>query len=219
MCPINAKHEQNTDKYQSDSWTNVTVWQLCLQITEALLYLTQTTGFRTNQSDNKEVPSSQSCKCHLCIDHPEYDNVTVHFCNDSPCCSHLQTSQHHKVLATVTRIYTPTDTSHKIHNTTREYLHSLINHETRMWANTQRDRRPAEYRRRPLFNAAKFGWRPVLECRAVTLPRSETRWNLQGCPKLANRSQPLVRRSSPYYDDMWRKYRSVTIFFHCQYMP
>ena len=24
MCHINAKHEQNTDQYQSDSWTNVT---------------------------------------------------------------------------------------------------------------------------------------------------------------------------------------------------
>ena len=28
---------------------------------------------------------------------------------------------------------------------------------TRMWANAQRDGRPAEHRRRPLFNAAKFG--------------------------------------------------------------
>jgi len=27
---------------------------------------------------------------------------------------------------------------------------------TRMWANDQRDGRPAEYRWRPLFNAAKF---------------------------------------------------------------
>jgi len=65
---------------------------------------------------------------------------------------------------------------------------------TRMWANAKRDGRPAEHRWRPLFNAAKFGWRPVLDCRAVTLPRSESRWNLQGCPKLANRSQPLVGR-------------------------
>jgi len=31
-----------------------------------------------------------------------------------------------------------------------------------MWANAQRDGRPAEYRWRPLFNAAKFGWRPLL---------------------------------------------------------
>ena len=30
-------------------------------------------------------------------------------------------------------------------------------HRTRMWANAQRDGRPAEYRWRPLFNAAKFG--------------------------------------------------------------
>ena len=51
--------------------------------------------------------------------------------------------------------------------------------ETRMWANAQRDGRPAEYRWRPLFNAAKFGWCPLLECCAVTLPRRESRWNLQ----------------------------------------
>jgi len=48
---------------------------------------------------------------------------------------------------------------------------------TRMWANAQRDGRRAKYRWRPLFNAAKFRWRPVPECRAVTLPRRETRWN------------------------------------------
>jgi len=28
---------------------------------------------------------------------------------------------------------------------------------TRMWANAQRDSRPAEHRLHPLFNAAKFG--------------------------------------------------------------
>jgi len=28
---------------------------------------------------------------------------------------------------------------------------------TRMWTNAQRDGRPAEYRWRPLFSAAKFG--------------------------------------------------------------
>jgi len=30
--------------------------------------------------------------------------------------------------------------------------------ELEMWANAQGDGRPAEYRWRPLFNAAKFGW-------------------------------------------------------------
>ena len=32
-----------------------------------------------------------------------------------------------------------------------------IENKTRMWANAHRDGRPAEYRWRPLFNAAKFG--------------------------------------------------------------
>ena len=44
-----------------------------------------------------------------------------------------------------------------------------------MWANAQRDRRPAEYRRRPLVNAAKFGWPPVSDVAAVTKARRETR--------------------------------------------
>jgi len=90
---------------------------------------------------------------------------------------------------------------------------------TRMWANAQRDGRPAEYRWRPLFNAAKFSWRPLLECRAVMLPRRESGWNLQGCPKLANRSQSLEGRSSSYYDDMRGRYRYLTIFSDCRYMP
>jgi len=82
-----------------------------------------------------------------------------------------------------------------------------------MWASAQRDGRPVEYRWRPLFNAAKFGWGLLLECRAVTLPRRETRWNLQGCLKLANGSQPLVGRSSPYCEDLWEIYCCLTGFF------
>ena len=50
-------------------------------------------------------------------------------------------------------------------------------------------------------------------CRAVTLPRSETRWNLQGCFKLPDRSQPLVGQSSPHCGDMWRTYCCLTSFF------
>jgi len=90
---------------------------------------------------------------------------------------------------------------------------------TRMWANSQRDGRPAECRWRHLFNAANFGWRPLLECRAVTLPRRETRWNLLGCPKLANRSQRLVGRSSAYYEDMWGRHCCLTVFSDSRYVP
>jgi len=76
---------------------------------------------------------------------------------------------------------------------------------TRMWANAQRDGRPAEHRWCPLFNAAKFGWRPLLDCRAVMLPSRDTRWNMMGCPKSANQSQPLVGLCSPYCKDIWRR--------------
>jgi len=82
-----------------------------------------------------------------------------------------------------------------------------------MWANSQRYGHPAKYIWRPLFNAAKFGWRPLLEYCAVTLPRCETRWNLLGFPKLANRSQPLVGRSSLYCEDMWGICCCLTNFF------
>jgi len=54
---------------------------------------------------------------------------------------------------------------------------------------------------------------PTTTCRAVTLPRRETRWNLQRCLELPNRSQPLVGRSSPYCGDMWRTYRCLKSFF------
>jgi len=87
--------------------------------------------------------------------------------------------------------------------------------ELEMRANAQRDGRTAEYRWRPLFNAAKFGWRALLEHRAVTLPRRETR-----CPKPPDRSQPLVGRSSPYCVDIWRRYCCLTSFFSdCWYVP
>ena len=38
-----------------------------------------------------------------------------------------------------------------------------------MWTDSQRDGRPAEYWWRPLLNAVKFGWCPLLECHAVML--------------------------------------------------
>jgi len=108
----------------------------------------------------------------------------------------------------------PVDVLSQINLTNSTQSEFWVDHtKTRMWANAQRDGRPAEYRFRPLFNAAKFGWRPVLQCRAVTLPRRETRWNVLGCPKLANISQPLVGRSSPYCWNMWRRYCCLTSFF------
>ena len=51
-----------------------------------------------------------------------------------------------------------------------------------MWGQCPRDDRPVEYMWCPLLNGAKFGRRPLLDCRAGT----------------------LVGRSSRYYQDMRR---------------
>jgi len=59
---------------------------------------------------------------------------------------------------------------------------------------------------------AKFGWPPMSDVAAVTMPIRETRWNLLGCPKLVNQSQPLVGGSSPYCKHMWGRYCCLTIF-------
>ena len=82
---------------------------------------------------------------------------------------------------------------------------------TRMWANAQRDGRPAKYRWFPLFNAAKFGWRPLLECRAVTLRRRESVEIWKRAPNSPT-SQPLVGWSSPYCEDTWGRHCCLTIF-------
>jgi len=51
----------------------------------------------------------------------------------------------------------------KSHTTKRNYMKPIIICSTRMWANAERDGRPAEHRWCPLFNAAQFGWHPLLD--------------------------------------------------------
>jgi len=43
------------------------------------------------------------------------------------------------------------------------YMTNNNKNKTRMWANAQPDGRPAKHRWRPLFNATKFGSRPLLD--------------------------------------------------------
>jgi len=46
-----------------------------------------------------------------------------------------------------------------------------------MWANAQRDGRPAEHRWRPVFNAAKFGWRPLhMPCSNAAKTRNQLKF-------------------------------------------
>jgi len=76
-----------------------------------------------------------------------------------------------------------------------------------MWTNAQRDGRPAEYRWRPLFNAAKCGWRPLLECHAVTLPRSENHWIFAGVPQTRQRISAV---SKPKFTILWGHVEEVS---------
>ena len=84
-----------------------------------------------------------------------------------------------------------------------------------MWANAQRDGHPAKHMWRPLFNAAKFGWRPLVDCMPCSnAAKTRKPLKLAGCPKLVNRSHPLMGRSSPYCQDIWRKYCClISLFF------
>jgi len=83
---------------------------------------------------------------------------------------------------------------------------------TRMWANAQRDGRPAIYRWRPLFNAAV---RPTPTTRVLCSNAAKTRNPLKFAwvPRTPQPSHPVVGRSSPYYEDMWRRYCCLTNFF------
>jgi len=67
-----------------------------------------------------------------------------------------------------------------------------------MWANAQCVGRPAEYRWRPLFNAAVW-LTPTTSVPCTNAAKTRNPLKCAGVPKLANRSQPLVGRSSPYY--------------------
>ena len=71
---------------------------------------------------------------------------------------------------------------------------------TRMWANAQRDGHPAEYRWLPLFNAAKFGWCPLLEWKPL---------KLEGVPQTR---QQISAVSSPKFTILWGHVKEVSMF-------
>ena len=50
-----------------------------------------------------------------------------------------------------------------------------------------------------------------LPCSNAAKTRNQLKF--EWCPKWSNRSQPLVGRSSPYYEDIWRTYWCLTRFF------
>jgi len=83
---------------------------------------------------------------------------------------------------------------------------------TRMWANDQRDGRPAEHRWRPLFNAAVWltptTWLPCSNA-AKTRNPLKTSWGAQT-------TGPISAASRPKFTilwGIWRRYCCITSFF------
>jgi len=69
-------------------------------------------------------------------------------------------------------------------------------------------------------HGTKFGWPLLNDVAAVTEPMRETRWNLLGCLKPANRSQPLMGRSSAYYEGHMEEILLFNkLFSDCRYLP
>jgi len=85
--------------------------------------------------------------------------------------------------------------------------------ELEMWANTQRDGRPVKYRWRPSVQRRKVWLTPNTWLPCSNAAKTRNPLKLAGMPKLPDRSQPLVGRSSRYCRDMWRRYCCLTSFF------
>ena len=96
-------------------------------------------------------------------------------------------------------------------------LKTLTNsHSTRMWTNAQRDGCPAEYRWRPLFDAAVW-LTPTTRVPCSNAAKMRNPLKVAGVHKLTKRSQPLVGRSSRYCKDMWGDI--AKFFSDCRYVP
>jgi len=83
-----------------------------------------------------------------------------------------------------------------------------------MWANAQPDGRHAKYRWRPLFNAAVW-LTPTTRVPCSNTAKTRNPLKIAGVPPNSPTDQPLVSRSSPYYEDIWRRYLTtcLTSFF------
>jgi len=78
----------------------------------------------------------------------------------------------------------------------------------RMWANAQRDGRPAEYRWHPLFNAAKFGWRlPRVLCSSTAKTRNPMKF--AGVPQTP---EPISAVNGPKFTILWIYVEEVVLF-------
>ena len=88
-----------------------------------------------------------------------------------------------------------------------------------MWANAQRDGRPAEYRWRPQFNAAV--WLSTTT-RVLCSNAAETR-NLLKLPGVPQTNERISAASGPKFTILWGHVEEILLlnkfFSNCRYMP
>ena len=99
-------------------------------------------------------------------------------------------------------------------------LHQTEINSTRMWADAQRDGRPAEYRWRPLFNTTKFGWRPLLEYHAVNVAKTRKLSKFAG---VSQTNETISAASGPKFTILSGHVEEVLLFnkffSDCRYVP
>ena len=86
---------------------------------------------------------------------------------------------------------------------------------TRMWANAQRDAcwSPCQIQVAPSVQRCKVWLTPSTRMPCSNAAKTRKPFKFAGVPQTRQQSQPLVWRSSPYYEEMWRRYRCLTSFF------
>jgi len=89
-----------------------------------------------------------------------------------------------------------------------------------MWANAQRDGRPAEYRWRPLFNAAKFGcMTPITTVPCSNAAKTRNPLKFAGVPQTTG---PISATSGSKFTILWRHLEDILVlnnFSDCRCVP
>jgi len=89
-----------------------------------------------------------------------------------------------------------------------------------MWANAQRDGRPAEYRWRPVFNAAIKVWlTPTTRVPCSNAAKTRNSLKFAGVPQTTG---PISAASGPKFTILWGHVEEIlllNIFSDCRYVP
>ena len=103
--------------------------------------------------------------------------------------------------------------------TTTRICSSRKQNKTRMWANAQRDGRPAEYRWRPLFNAAVW-LTPTTRVPCSNAAKTRNQLKLPGVPQT---NETISAASGPKFTILWGHVEEILLlnklFSDCRYVP